>query len=79
MIAPTKRSVIGWSSGAAGTFKQAREAKASRYKSGRRRHFRYSALVIDEDGCYDPAEFNDGLVLARLHQLSSIFAIFSGV
>src|SRR5271167_598048 len=22
-----------------------------------------SALVIDEDGCYDPAEFNDGLVL----------------
>src|SRR5258707_6614094 len=22
-----------------------------------------STLVIDEDGCYDPAEFNDGLVL----------------
>src|SRR5215475_6979793 len=23
----------------------------------------FSTLVIDEDGCYDPAEFNDSLVL----------------
>src|SRR5262252_7302503 len=27
-----------------------------------------STLMIDEDGCYDPAEFNDGLVLGDARQ-----------